>query len=804
MYIARFNPKDQSVREHLLAVSKFCAKFAETVHLSNTAKLCGLLHDMGKYSNAFQEYINEAKEHTIDGTYKEWIKKRKKGDHGVYGAKYIYENICIKTLDEKRTCEIISEVVCYHHGGLPDNMEDKNKVPLLERFNKISDEEMKKVINIYMKENSDFNIEDLFKKSVVEITSIYKRIDGKVSFWLGLVIKHLYSILVDADRLDSYLFESGKEYDDIDIETIQKLWKNYNKKLEAKLKDFQSAECKTPLEKTVKKTRQNISDNCFNFAKKPSGIYTLTVPTGGGKTLSSLRFALNHAIEHTKQRIYYIIPYTTIIEQNASEVRKILDCKDNLLEYHSNVLNSNKKNKKGGSINEEENDDYELLTERWTSPIIFTTMVQFLNTVYATGNQNIRRMHNLADSVIIFDEIQTLPIKCFYLFYECINYLNKIANSTIVLCTATQPKLDIVKEKINFNIDSEIISDVNKHFDELKRMNVIDKTENAMSISELSDFVCKVKESSKSVLVVMNTVSSAENLFDELKKHNLKNVKLYLLSTRLCPKHRESVIESLKKDLKNNESLICVSTQLIEAGVDISFTSTIRSLAGLDSIAQTTGRGNRHGENKISNSYIVKVSEENVSALPEIYLGQKHTEAVLSFYKKHPNNYDNSLLSPKAMDKYYVDFYSDEDINKNMDYPLKDEESICYLLKDIKKRKNRYNGKYPLTFSYQFETARRNFEVINQKTVTVIVPYDEKAKEIIATLKSDCTIDKKAKALKDAQKYSVNIYEGLYKKLCDKHAFDTCEFEEISILLEGFYSEKKGVTQDKELSLYDF
>ena len=110
-----------------------------------------------------------------------------------------------------------------------------------------------------------------------------------------------------------------------------------------------------------------------------------------------MRFALNHAIEHTKQRIYYIIPYTTIIEQNASEVRKILDCKDNLLEYHSNVLNSNKKNKKGGSINEEENDDYELLTERWTSPIIFTTMVQFLNTVYATGNQNIRRMHNLAD-----------------------------------------------------------------------------------------------------------------------------------------------------------------------------------------------------------------------------------------------------------------------------------------------------------------------------------------------------------------------------------------------------------------------
>lgn len=793
MYAAHFtNEKTQSVRQHLLSVSEFCAEFAKSINLKSIAKLCGLLHDMGKYSESFQSYIKLSKAHQDDGTYNEWIKGITKVDHGVFGAKYIYQRACIKTPLEKLTCDIIAEVICYHHGGLPDNINDKNKVPICERIRSVSSDDMKKVTDIYEDENKDFDIDNLFQQSVLEITYICKKLHGKAHFWLGMVIKHLYSILVDADRLDSYLFESGNKYNDNDID-VQALWKSYNKKLEDKLEEFKRTECKTELEKTVKLSRQQISNNCLAFSKKPSGIYTLTVPTGGGKTLSSLRFALNHAIEYKKQRIYYIIPYTTIIEQNADDVRNILNCKNNLLEYHSNVLDCNK------------NSDYEILTERWTSPIIFTTMVQFLNTVYATGNQNIRRMHNLANSIIIFDEIQTLPIKCFNLFYECINYLNKIANSTIVLCTATQPKLDIIKDKLKFNIDGEIISDVNKPFEELKRMNVIDKTENIMSTPELSIFVCKVKEKSRSVLVVMNTVNSAETLYDELKTCDLKNTQLYFLSSRLCPKHREIVIKNLKEALGNKQSLICVSTQLIEAGVDISFTSTIRSLAGLDSIAQTTGRGNRHGENDICNSYIVKVSGENISGLTEIRMGQKHTEEILYIYSKNTDFYNNSLLSPKAMDKYYMDLYADDEINKNMAYPLNNEkDSIYSLLTEKAARKKRYKGKYPLTFSYQFETARKNFEVIDSKTETVIVPFDKEGKDLIATLLSNSSINIKMQALKDAQKYSVNIYKNLYDELSRRDAFYKTDFDGVNLLSNAFYSNEKGVTKSKKLTLCNF
>lgn len=201
-----------------------------------------------------------------------------------------------------------------------------------------------------------------------------------------------------------------------------------------------------------------MSEQCEQFAKNPSGIYTLSIPTGGGKTLASLRYALKHAQLFNKKRIIYIVPYTTIIEQNAQEVREILEDYENVLEHHSNVIHEDI----GGS-----DDDYtisqkklRLAKDNWDSPIVFSTMVQFLDTFYGYGGRNIRRLHDLSESIIIFDEVLKVPVHCISLFNQALNFLKSYCDSSIILCTATQLALDFVKHKLEINTDAEIINDI--------------------------------------------------------------------------------------------------------------------------------------------------------------------------------------------------------------------------------------------------------------------------------------------------------------------------------------------------------
>lgn len=205
--------------------------------------------------------------------------------------------------------------------------------------------------------------------------------------------------------------------------------------------------------------RRKISLIVRRFAEKESNIYSLTVPTGG-KTFSSFRYALAHASEFEKERIIYFVPFTTIIDQNASDIKKIFEGANFILEHHSNIIRDN------------EDEDYKLLTERWDSPVIFTTMVQFLNTIFKGGTQDIRRMHNLANAVLIFDEVQAIPLKCISLFNAALNFLSKVCNSTIILCTATQPTLDTAEKPLLKNADSEIISDLTSIFKSFKRVNI--------------------------------------------------------------------------------------------------------------------------------------------------------------------------------------------------------------------------------------------------------------------------------------------------------------------------------------------
>lgn len=807
MYTAHFRKSDkkhQSVEEHLMNVSGYCRTYGESIGIAKLCELVGLLHDMGKLSDEFQEYISLSIENEENGTIGEWEKSCQTVDHGRIGGMYIYRKYHNLGGTAKITTEIIAMVVCYHHGGLHDYLTFECKMPLLERFERENlDCSYQQATERFFKHTFDEKyIEDLFSEACKEIENLHKKIvENKLprSFSMHMLIKQLYSILIDADRYDTYLFMDNKQdKPPIDSKT---LWEQYSELMDVKVSKFKIMETKTPLEEEIKQLRLEVSDACAEFANRDTGIYTLTVPTGGGKTLSSLRFALKHASVKGKKRIIYVLPFTTIIEQNAQEVRNVLKCDDYLLEHHSNVIHGD----------DESENNYRVLTQRWDSPIIFTTMVQFLETIYTGGTQALRRMHILSDSILIFDEIQAIPIKCISLFNSSMNYLSKICNATVILCSATQPNLSETKIPLLKNNKGEIIPDLIEKFRGFKRMDIKDeRIDGGYSYEMLGDFVCELKENLSSILIVLNTKPCAEKAYDELKKRNgNKEYIIFYLSTNLCPAHRKKIIRVMKKCLKLRKSVICVSTQLIEAGIDISFEGIVRHLAGLDSIAQATGRGNRHGEGAIKISHIINLSDEKLGNLKEIELGEKHTEEILNEYNKNTERFNNDLLSPSAIKRYYDYYYADKNIEELMNYPVKvkdhsvnrDIDIYKMLAGEVPNRRSyrdRYGRECELSLNFMFETAGKYFKVIDDLTTSVLVPYG-KGKEIITELFSSKSFEKKLQYLKLVQQYSVNIYDNQFNRLKSEDAFELSEIPGIYVLKDGYYSKKLGVVSEKQM-----
>lgn len=797
MNIAHFNKnfKIQSIKDHTLNVACLCKIFGDKLNASYFLYLGGLLHDMGKYSNKFQDYITQELIKAISGDKGKISDVADKVDHGVYGAKYIYEKYKNRDAISCITSEMLALICCYHHGGLPDCLNSKNEVTLLERFKNIDTYDLQEV---YKKYNEDIkiDIDEIFDCACSEIEHILEKFikfNDEAYFLIHLFIKTIYSMLIDADRYDSYLFEVEKCIDkEIEEMDNAKTWHEYLLKLEERLEEFNHKPSLNENEKIINNIRQDISEECLYYADNNEGIYTLTVPTGGGKTLSSLRFALRHAELKNKDRIIYILPYTTIIEQNAEEVRKALQCTDDLLEYHSNVLEDDK------------GENYKLLTHRWSNKIIYTTMVQFLNTFYNKGTQDMRRIHNLLNSIIIFDEIQTIPIKCIELFNSCINYLNKIGNSTVVLCSATQPELNKANVQIQYSENREIIKDVNNKFKILERVEVLDITrKEGYTFEEASSLIYDLKKNSNSLLMVCNTVNSASKIYDILNQTIEKDVKVYFLSSNLCPAHRKDLITEIKTGLKNRKNIICISTQLIEAGVDISFEVTVRALAGLDSIAQTSGRGNRNGENAKGYSYIINLHDDDeLKQLTEIRLGKIHCKELLDEYREDTTMFDNSLLSPKSIESYFKYYYCDKILKNNMNYPIKNT-SIYEMLDCSESNVDGYEDDFPLQFKYKFKSAGEAFKVIDNDTKTVLVSY-KKGKTLILELLSNGTYEKKKTMLDKLGQYSVNIYNNKFEALKKENGLVFNEEYGVYILKDFYYDKLKGVSLNKSMGFLNF
>ncbi|WP_242590142.1 CRISPR-associated endonuclease cas3-hd [Enterococcus sp. DIV0840] len=462
MFIAHVRKSDgekQLLKNHLVECAELSADWGAKMSLRKTGYLAGLLHDLGKYSDEFQNYLKKAVADPKSVT-------RGSVDHSTAGGKLLFD-YCHKNSRDPFSyilAELVGNAIISHHSsrGLQDFLTPEGEATsdYLRRVAEIDVVDYERIKTRFFKEiMSEEEFQLLLLEAIEELKGLYQlngksRVKQNDTFYL---LKFIYSCLLDADRTNTMLFEEDKQF--ISHEN-QILLKSYSDTLEEYISTFKAD---TP----INQLRGQMSDQCKAFAERETGIYTLSIPTGGGKTLASLRFALNHAIKHGKERIIYVVPFTTIIEQNAATVREILKDEANILEHHSNVFTDQEEMKENQlEESEAEKEALEqkqaLMKDNWESPVIFTTMVQFLNTIYSRGTRNPRRFHNLTNAVIIFDEAQGVPTNCTHLFNESLNFLRKYGRTTSVLCTATQPSLENVGRALAKESDGEMVSNLSE------------------------------------------------------------------------------------------------------------------------------------------------------------------------------------------------------------------------------------------------------------------------------------------------------------------------------------------------------
>lgn len=785
MYISRIakDGREQPTKQHLLECAECAYNIGKKFMASEICRTAALFHDMGKLSSEFVEYLKHSYMNEKFGN-----KHNRKGYviHSTQGAKCLYESqSSVNDMIAALVREISAICIANHHGSLMDGISPNGDTPLRERLVRENDDlHYAEVIKAAEKEYTPISsVPDTLKRcgnELIEFIETCKENKLNIAFMLHLLTKSVFSCLVDSDRYNAYCFEINKTHE---IEIQIPPWENYAQRLEQKNSTFLA-------DSDINIIRRDISEKCLYAANRPKGIYRLDVPTGGGKTLSSLRFALNHAKIHETEHVIYVIPYLSVLEQTAKDIKAALQFKptDNfILEHHSNLIISD---------DPEEAQAYRLLTDRWDSPIIITTMVQFLDSIYSSKSSDLRKFHNMANSVFIFDEVQSLPLKCTYLFNEAVNYLYYFTGCSILLCTATQPPLNEAEKPILSKLSS-LIPDMSESFQKLKRTRIEDRTIPGGYLTDaLQQFILNKFKEEGNCLVIMNTRKDAATVYKSLESHVQENpqeqIELIHLSTTMCPAHRLDTINKIKE--KKQKNILCISTQLIEAGVDISFNCVIRAIAGMDSITQAAGRCNRNGEDPGGkNVYIVNLAEEDLSLLPDIKCGADITYRILAEHPSDPQ-------SPAVIERYYKEYFFKQ--KSQMSYPVKESGNLYDLLSINQKGTGAYQNKggtNPPALRQAFHTAGEQFSVIDQRTIGVLVPYADGVK--LAEKYKRADIKKKNALLRQIGRYSVSLYPYQKNKLDELGALTLMD-DEILTLDERYYNDKLGVIFDTNAILW--
>ncbi len=823
---------EQSLKEHCLNTAEYGVLSIENAGLRHTAYLAGLLHDAGKAKTEFKEYIEKAYQgekvirgsvnHTFAGVI--WILERYHTDES--------------SIWEKLASETIGYAVGSHH-GMFDCADLNGENGFLHRLKKdrkeiFYQEAMQNYFTYVWKEEA---LDRIFQKSVQEIESFFQSVketypDRKAAFFqMGMLVRLILSAVIYGDRRDTSEFlgsclpgavcGDGKDTVEFD-RRLEKArddradWKRRREYFEKKIGMLGK-------DSPINRVRNAISNQCMEASGREPGIYRLNVPTGGGKTLCTLRYSLAHAEKYNKKRIIFIIPLLSVLDQNVKVIKDFVPDESEVLEHHSNVVRERE-------MNGEELDYYEYLTDSWNYPIVVSTLVQLLNILFSHQTSAVGRMQALCDSVIVIDEVQSLPKKVTVMFNMAMNFLRQFCNATIVLSSATQPCFEELKWSLRLAKEPDLVRLNQEQLQVFKRAAVIDHTDKyGMDWEECAAFCNEIMEQNDSLLIVCNTKSEARRLFEKLKEQSEDlDWDIYHLSTAMCQEHRWNVMEGMKESLRKVQhsakdgeealkgdvaykrggdlkgvclrKVVCVSTQLIEAGVDISFASVVRVMAGLDNLAQAAGRCNRSNEyGQVGKVYLIKLKNENLSMLPEIKKAQDSTRKELDTRKSLDtgDEWEGGLLDEQSIRRFYR--YLFKETEKEIRYPIQDCGRTVYLA-DLLSNKNddaeqgvnkSKNAAYVLR--QPFKTAGKNFRVFAQDTTDILVPYGDGA-QIAGQLESMQNewfdFGKFKEIMGQAKKYTISIYEwqkeNLYQAglllavldgralVLDEKAYDEC------------------------------
>ena len=765
----------QSLEEHSRNVSYLCGKACHPIGLENLGKLSGLLHDMGKASPDVQDYLYG----------KPFPAKL---NHSGAGMRWIWETFKNRKQSYRLASQMAAIAIGCHHGTRCDifSPDTGNELWLERMYSEKADSLYYESVHAFfascIPESEVIALMDLAAK---EVLSLYQSLntvahdcissdnpkDFSVSlqFMIGFAQRFLFAALVDADWSDTATFTANTSLAVKNSTSWNALCQNVEHYLE-----------NLPAARPIDTLRHEISLQCkITGQNAKPGIYRLYVPTGGGKTYAGLRYCI-HAAQHTNaSRIFYFAPYRSIIGQNTSHFRQALGGDEFVLEHHSDVIQD-----------EAEHEALLPFTQRWQGvPMIATTMVQFLNTLFAAPRKNARRLPSLSNAILFFDEIQALPTCHTYLFNLAINFLSHKMGCIVVLCTATQPAL----EQLTYPLHAiDLVPDYAKLFDQFKRTQIVPLLSSAgFSSSDFAKLAQEKLTCSHSILLIFNTRSLAEKLYDQLTASLGDTVTLVCLTTHLCPQHRMDLIHQIKQhlDLPFSKKIVCISTQLIEAGVDLSFDCVIRSMAGLPSVAQAAGRCNRNGETSCREVYLVPCSpaEEHLERLADLDEGRRATERLLASFP------DSDLLSPETILNYYKLFYAESHQTYTMQGPTSSGMTLLDLFSQnasgVQKFQESHNSPLPI-LRQAFDTAESSFHALDSDTISVVVPY-QRGQEIISQLMT--TEFPSATLLRDAQHYTVELYRNEFDHLNKVGAIQVSPQKQIYFLNSLHYDAAKGV-----------
>ncbi len=686
----------QPLIEHLTKTAEMARDFGVDANIAELAYIAGLIHDLGKYSDAFQK--------RLEGT-------GPRVDHSTAGAKEL--RALLKGTPQEVFAHLLAYPIMGHHTGLPDygNETDLEGGTVCAR--------LKNQLPDYSAYKSELDLSALPFPPYFNIRPPEKKKE-RLGFSLSFLARMIYSALVDADFQETETYMKGAKprggYDD--TPTLRD-------KMDAHLKQFENPTS------DINRKRNEILQACIAKGKseKP-GFFSLTVPTGGGKTLASMAFALHHAAEHGLKRVIYVIPFTTIIEQNAKVFKNIFG-EGQVLEHHSNFDWEGKKRENPDDRTNSALAKLKLAAENWDIPIVVTTNVQFFESLFANRSRNCRKLHNIAKSVIIFDEAQMLPREYMRPAMAAVWELVTNYGASAVFCTATQPGLErFLPEKTEVR---ELAPNPQALFDFYKRVEV-----KHLGTLPDEDLLARLN-AHEQALCIVNTRRHASGLFSGLQR--LQSEGNYHLSTLMCPAHRRAKLEEIKERLSSGKPCRVVSTTVMEAGIDLDFPVGYRALTGLDSINQAAGRVNREMQRGVSEMFVFEPKSEFIKKTPSFL--KQSAEVARMVLRDHAS----APISIPAIQAFFGRLYDLQDPNISFDFKRIME---CFDSADAR---------------FKFETAAREFQIIEDPTETVIIPYNDEAKQLIEELKYT---DYPFSTLRKLQPYTVSIFTTEFDKLSSK------------------------------------